>query len=79
MRLIVIIVTADRRDVLGQALAHLEGQMRQPDLVVVSAPDPAHVDEAAVTSYPLRHVFGASGCTADARIRMIVVTMISST
>jgi GT2 family glycosyltransferase len=65
MRLIVIIVTADRRAVLGQALVHLEGQTRRPDLVVVSAPDPAHVDEAAVTSYPLRHVFGARGCTAQ--------------
>ena len=59
MRLIVIIVTADRRAVLGQALAHLEGQTRRPDLVVVSAPDATHVDEAAVTSYPLRYVFGA--------------------
>ncbi|HRO11897.1 family 2 glycosyl transferase [Amaricoccus sp.] len=65
MRLIVIIVTADRRAVLGQALAHLEGQTRRPDLVVVSAPDATHVDEAAVTTYPLRYVFGASGCTAQ--------------
>ena len=31
MRLIVIIVTADRRAVLGQALAHIEGQTRRPD------------------------------------------------
>lgn len=65
MRLIVIIVTADRRVELGQTLAHLEGQTRRPDLLVVSAPDATHVDERAVTSYPLRHVFGAMGCTAQ--------------
>jgi GT2 family glycosyltransferase len=65
MRLIVIIVTANRKSVLDQALAHLEGQTRRPDLVVVSAPDPSHVDEPASTSFPLRYVFGASGCTAQ--------------
>lgn len=65
MRLIVIIVTAGRRAVLDRTLAHLGGQTRLPDAVVVSAPDPTHVDEAAVTGYPLHHVFGASGCTAQ--------------
>jgi hypothetical protein len=65
MRLVVIIVTAGRKAVLGQALAHLEDQTRGPDLVLVSAPDATHVDTAVVTSYPLRFVFGASGCTAQ--------------
>ncbi len=65
MRLIAIIVTADRRATLGQALTHLEDQTRRPDLVIVSAPDATHVDETAVTSYPLRYVFGATGCTAQ--------------
>jgi GT2 family glycosyltransferase len=65
MRLIVIIVTADRRPVLRQALAHLEGQTRPPDLLVVSAPDATHVDEGTVSSYPLRYVFGGTGCTAQ--------------
>lgn len=65
MRLVVIIVTANRRAILREALAHLEDQTRQPDLVLVSAPDATHADEAAATRYPLRHVFGASGCTAQ--------------
>jgi GT2 family glycosyltransferase len=65
MRLIVIIVTADRRAVLGRALAHLEGQTRRPDLLVVSAPDATHVEEGAVTSSPLHYVFGGYGCTAQ--------------
>lgn len=50
---------------LDRTLAHLGGQSRRPDAVVVSAPDASHVDAAAVTGYPLHHVFGASGCTAQ--------------
>lgn len=65
MRLVVIIVTANRKAVLGRALAHLEHQTRQPDLLVVSAPDESHIDRAAHVRYPLVHVFGASGCTAQ--------------
>lgn len=65
MRLVVIIVTADRKAVLSETLAHLEGQSRRPDLLVVSAPDPSHVDQSPGVGYPRRYVFGASGCTAQ--------------
>ncbi|MCB1503071.1 MAG: glycosyltransferase family 2 protein [Bauldia sp.] len=65
MRLIVVIVTADRKAVLSQALTHLQGQTRRPDLVIVSAPDASHVYEETALNYPLRFVFGASGCTAQ--------------
>jgi GT2 family glycosyltransferase len=66
MRLIVIIVTAGRKALLGQSLAHLEGQTRRPDLLIVSAPDPSHIDEgAAPGGYPVRHVYGGMGCTAQ--------------
>lgn len=65
MRLIVIVVTAGRKEVLCQALKHLEFQTRLPDLLVVSAPDEHHVDGALRTPYPLAYVFGASGCTAQ--------------
>jgi GT2 family glycosyltransferase len=66
MRLLVIIVTFARRDVLARTLAHLERQTRAPDLVIVSAPDPSHVDAAERSRRcPLTHVFGAHGCTAQ--------------
>lgn len=65
MRLVVIMVTADRRSLAGLTLAHLEAQTRQPDLVVVSAPDESHVDRTLRVAYPLAFVFGARGCTAQ--------------
>ncbi len=65
MRLVVIIVTAERRHVAGLALSRLESQTRRPDLVVVSAPDAQHVDTQARTGYPLAFACGARGCTAQ--------------
>jgi GT2 family glycosyltransferase len=65
MRLVVIIVTADRKAVLNETLAHLEGQSRRPDMLVVSAPNPSHVDQSPSAGYPRCYVFGASGCTAQ--------------
>lgn len=65
MRLIVIVVTADRTATLGQALAHLGTQTRLPDLLVVSAPDERHVDRSVSVPFPLVYLFGARGCTAQ--------------
>lgn len=65
MRLVVIIVTSDRKSTACRTLTHLERQTRRPDLVVVSAPDKAHVDPTLRVGYPLAFLFGARGCTAQ--------------
>lgn len=50
---------------LGQFLAHLDGQTRPPDAVVVSAPDAGHVPSYKPRTYALSVVLGASGLCAQ--------------
>jgi GT2 family glycosyltransferase len=50
MRLIVVIPTVDRREVLERTVAHLTRQTRQPDAVVISTPELAYVPEAWTTA-----------------------------
>jgi len=44
MRLVVIIPTLGRRELVTKCLQHLEEQSRPPDEVIVSAPDDSHVE-----------------------------------
>lgn len=70
MKLIVIIATAGRRELVARALRHLEEQVRPPDEVIVSAPDEAHVDSFASKLFVNTSVFGKSGLTAQRNIAL---------
>lgn len=61
MRLVVVIATLGRRGQVGRLLRYLEGQTRRPDEVIVSAPDPSHVELPGDLGYPARAVFGPAG------------------
>lgn len=63
MKIVVGIATAGRRDVLSATLAHLTGQSRLPDAVIVCPAEPADFDEAAAARLPLsvRRVEGRRG------------------
>jgi GT2 family glycosyltransferase len=65
MRLIVIIPTYKRKDLLSRTLEHLESQTRSPDEVIVSAPDAAHVDPFKPKRFPISYVFGKEGLCAQ--------------
>ncbi|WP_157017472.1 glycosyltransferase family 2 protein [Mesorhizobium xinjiangense] len=65
MRLAVIIPTLGRSAQVRRLLAHLEGQSRLPDAVILSAPDAAHVDQPAATAFPVSAVFGRKGLCAQ--------------
>ena len=65
MQLVVIIPTFARKAVLGRTLAHLAGQTRLPELIVVAAPDESHVDTAVPCAVPCAYVFGARGSSAQ--------------
>ena len=65
MRLVVIIPTFGRKALLDRVLTFLEGQMRLPDEVIVSAPDESHVEERQSPACKLTWVFGARGLCAQ--------------
>lgn len=65
MRLVVIVPTLGRKDQIGRLLAHLEGQSRLPDEVVISAPDGSHVEVRHTERFPLRVVLGRTGLSAQ--------------
>ncbi|MDJ1157077.1 glycosyltransferase [Chelatococcus sp. SYSU_G07232] len=65
MKLVVIIPTLGRGNILRKTLAHLEHQRRLPDEVIVSAPDETHVEPQTFTRLRVSHVFGATGLCAQ--------------
>jgi GT2 family glycosyltransferase len=65
LRLVVIIATAGRKEILNRLLAHLESQVRPPDEVIVSAPDEAHIDPYQPKRFPVSYVLGKLGLTAQ--------------
>ena len=65
MKLIVIIATLGRRAQVGRLVRYLESQTRLPDEVIISAPDASHVDPYAGRRFPVTHVFGPIGLTAQ--------------
>lgn len=65
MRLVVIIATIGRRDLLPRLLALLEEQDRPPDEVIVSAPDESHAGPYPAQRFELSYVFGKRGLCAQ--------------
>ena len=65
MRLVVIIATIGRRELLARLLALLEEQDRPPDEVIVSAPDESHAAPHPARRFELSHVFGKRGLCAQ--------------
>jgi glycosyltransferase involved in cell wall biosynthesis len=65
MKLVVIIPTVDRSGQVTQLLAHLGRQRRQPDEVIVSAPDASHLLLEDTCRFPVTAVFGKRGLPAQ--------------
>jgi GT2 family glycosyltransferase len=65
MRVIVVLVSYGRKELLSRTLKYLQTQTAPPDEVVVSAPDETHVDTQLTCSYKISYVYGAHGCTAQ--------------
>jgi GT2 family glycosyltransferase len=65
MKLIVIIATAGRRDLVVRLLSHLEAQRRPPDEVIISAPDESHVGKHRNSTFTTRYVYGRQGLSAQ--------------
>lgn len=65
MKLIVIIATAGRRDLVSRLLSHLEAQRRPADEVIISAPDKTHVRSYQSCSFPITCLFGRRGLCAQ--------------
>lgn len=70
VRLIVIIATAGRKEILNCLLAHLESQIRPPDEVIVSAPDETHIDPYQAGRFTVSYVFGRRGLTAQRNLAL---------
>ena len=65
MKLVVIIATAGRAELVGQLLRHLEAQTRTPDKVVLAAPNASHLDTYRPQRFAVSSVFGKIGLTAQ--------------
>ncbi|MDX7950264.1 glycosyltransferase [Lichenihabitans sp. Uapishka_5] len=65
MRVVVVIATYGRPEILRCLLSHLEEQQRSPEMVIVSAPDLSHVPHYEAQTFALNVVTGASGLCAQ--------------
>lgn len=65
MRLVVIIATADRPDLIGRLLKHLDAQRRPADEVIISAPDETHVGRCQKHAFVTTYVYGKRGSSAQ--------------
>lgn len=65
MKLVVIIPTLGRRELVTRSLKHLESQSRPPDEVIVSAPDESHVEKHLSERFDISWVFGKTGGCAQ--------------
>ena len=65
MRLVVIIPTVGRKQLLSRLLALLEEQTRPPDEIVVSAPDESHAAPYQARRFEVSYVFGKRGLCAQ--------------
>ncbi len=70
MRMVVIIATIGRRELLPKVLALLEEQSRPPDEVIISAPDESHVAPYVPQRFDLKFVFGKLGSCAQRNIAL---------
>jgi GT2 family glycosyltransferase len=65
MRLVVIIATANRPDLIGRLLKHLDAQRRPADEVIISAPDETHVGSPQKHAFITTYLYGKRGLTAQ--------------
>lgn len=65
MKLVVIVPTIGRKELVNLLLSHLEQQSRLPDEVVVSVPDPTHVQPFSASRLHVSYVFGKKGLCAQ--------------
>jgi len=65
MKLIVIIATAGRRDLVDRLLAHLDTQRRPAYEAIISAPDASHVGTYQSSTFPTTCLFGRKGSSAQ--------------
>jgi glycosyltransferase involved in cell wall biosynthesis len=65
MKLVVIVPTVGRKETVARTLRHLERQTRPPNEVIVSAPDPSHVEPFSATRFPVSCAFGKKGLCAQ--------------
>lgn len=65
MKLVVVIPTIGRKDLVNRVVAHLEGQTRLPDEVLISAPDETHVAPFVSEKFKVSYVFGKKGSCAQ--------------
>lgn len=65
LKLAVIIPTCGRRELLPRTLSVLEQQIRLPDEVVISAPDPSHTAPYESSRFPVSFVYGKQGLCAQ--------------
>jgi glycosyltransferase involved in cell wall biosynthesis len=70
LKLVVIIATAGRAELVGQLLRHLETQTRPPDEVVLAAPDASHLDAYPPQRFAVSCVFGRLGLTAQRNLAL---------
>ena len=65
MKLVVIIPTIGRKDLVNDVLRHLEQQTRLPDEVIVTTPDATHIEPFSSERFPITYVFGKRGLCAQ--------------
>jgi GT2 family glycosyltransferase len=65
MKLVVVIPTIGRKDLVNRVIGYLEGQTRLPDEVLVSAPDDSHVAPFVSDKFKVSYVFGKKGLCAQ--------------
>lgn len=65
MRLVVVIPTLNRKSQVTRLLEHLERQQRKPDEIVISAPDPTHVEPYETSHFLVSYLFGKKGSSAQ--------------
>jgi GT2 family glycosyltransferase len=70
LKLVVIIATAGRAELVAQLLRHLETQTRAPDEVVLAAPDASHLDPYRPQRFAVSCMFGRLGLTAQRNLAL---------
>lgn len=65
MRLVVILPTCGRKELLNQLLEYLEQQTRLPDEVVISAPDQTHVSPYQAKRLNITYLYGKRGASTQ--------------
>lgn len=70
MKLSVIIATLGRKAHVSRLLQHLESQVRVPDEVIISTPDPSHVEVYQSDKFRVSYVFGHTGSAVQRNVAL---------